>query len=473
MPVPDEIKKVKRPKNTIVKFSANNKYIVIERTGCKYVNGRRLPVNGKTIGYIIEGKYVAKEATDLNSLNVEFKDYALPVFCNNMNKDLFEDLLNIFSVNDAKKIYCTALLRAINPGLCDRDLSFEYDTSYLSEIYSDAKLSKNTISEFQELLGMNYSKLITYMQGRINKAKGHNIAIDGMLKSNNSKINDFSEFSRKGRIKSSKDISIIYAFDTKKKEPIYQKIVPGNMLDSTAFKGFIDESEVKDGIIIGDKGFFNKKELEELSSNKDVHYLIPIKRSTKYLKDIECYKDYELLNYNDKEILGKRIEKNNHFYYSFKDIDKANKEEKDYLKRSKKKKEYDEKKYTSKKEVFGTIVYESDYKLELNEAFDMYKSRWEIELMFNQYKNMNDLTKTGVHNDYSIIGKEFINYIATIMTCRMRDAIDRVKLFEKYSFKQILRLLSKVKVYRVNNKEWQKGITIKYIIEIEKLLGIV
>lgn len=472
MAIPDYIKQVKRPKNTIVKMSANGKFLVIERVGCKYVDGRRLPINGKTIGYIVDGKYVEKTINDLDSCNVEFKDYALPVFCNNCNADLLDDLLSIFSLNDSKKIYCAALLRAIDPGICDRDLAFEYETSYLSEIYKDAKLSKNTISDFQETLGKNYSKLVSYMKERINKSIGNNIAVDGMLKTNNSKINDFSEFSRKGRIKSSKDISIIYGFDTIKKEPVYQKIVPGNMLDSSAFIDFFNESEIKNGIIISDKGFFNKETLEQITKLKEVHYLIPLKRSLKFLKEIGCYESYSLLSFADKEILGKKVFYNNRYYYSFKDIDKANKEEKDYLKRQKKNK-FDEKEYLYKKEKFGTIVYESDYEIDLVEAFEMYKSRWEIELMFNQYKNMSDLTKTGVHNDYSIIGKEFINYIATIMTCRMRNKIDEVKLFEKYSFKQILRFLSKSKVYRINSKDWKKNTTVKYIDEIQNLLGIV
>ena len=34
-----------------------------------------------------------------------------------------------------------------------------------------------------------------------------------MLKTDNSKVNDFSAFSRKGRIKGSKDISLLYAFN--------------------------------------------------------------------------------------------------------------------------------------------------------------------------------------------------------------------------------------------------------------------
>ena len=55
MPIPQEILDVKRPKNTVVCAYGKNKdrYSVRERVGCKYVDGRRVPQTGATIGHII------------------------------------------------------------------------------------------------------------------------------------------------------------------------------------------------------------------------------------------------------------------------------------------------------------------------------------------------------------------------------------------------------------------------------------
>ena len=63
MPIPQEILSVKRPKNTIVIAYGKDKnlYAVRQRIGCKNINGRHVPVNGPTIGHIIDGKYVAIE----------------------------------------------------------------------------------------------------------------------------------------------------------------------------------------------------------------------------------------------------------------------------------------------------------------------------------------------------------------------------------------------------------------------------
>ena len=59
MPIPQEILAVKRPKNTIVIAYGKNKdrYAVRQRIGCRNDNGRHLPVNGPTIGHIVNGEY--------------------------------------------------------------------------------------------------------------------------------------------------------------------------------------------------------------------------------------------------------------------------------------------------------------------------------------------------------------------------------------------------------------------------------
>ena len=67
--VPESVRKIKRPSNTIVQATRNpNVYMVIKRIGCKYVEGRRIPVNGPIIGYIIDGKYVEKQKSGKKSV---------------------------------------------------------------------------------------------------------------------------------------------------------------------------------------------------------------------------------------------------------------------------------------------------------------------------------------------------------------------------------------------------------------------
>ena len=62
MAIPEEIRRVARPKNTVVVLSGSkgaNLYAVRERAGFKYgPRGNPQPINGRIIGHIVDGRYV-------------------------------------------------------------------------------------------------------------------------------------------------------------------------------------------------------------------------------------------------------------------------------------------------------------------------------------------------------------------------------------------------------------------------------
>lgn len=65
MTVPEHIRNVARPSNTVVTDSKRDtplRYAVRERKGVTYVkNGYPQPKNGRVIGHIIEGKFVPSQ----------------------------------------------------------------------------------------------------------------------------------------------------------------------------------------------------------------------------------------------------------------------------------------------------------------------------------------------------------------------------------------------------------------------------
>lgn len=82
MPIPADILAVERPKNTFVICYGKNKdhYAVRERLGCRYDHGRRVPINGKTIGHIIAHKFVPLDDShkpSVTSAPVTLKDWAM------------------------------------------------------------------------------------------------------------------------------------------------------------------------------------------------------------------------------------------------------------------------------------------------------------------------------------------------------------------------------------------------------------
>ena len=97
----------------------------------------------------------------------------------------------------------------------------------------------------------------------------------------------------------------------------------------------------------------------------------------------------------------------------------ASREEHCFVERAGKKPSFDADKYASKRESFGTIVFESDLDMPVETAYQCYDDRWLLELVFNRYKNDECLDHTDVQGDFAVIGSEFINFIATTATCRI------------------------------------------------------
>lgn len=216
MPIPKEILTIERPKNTIVYVTSVGNYGVKKRIGCKYVNGKNRPVNGPTVGHIIDGKYVPIEEKkkDVSSMGPALLDWADAQLCEDLFSDMIPELEKVYSHDDAMKLFAMAILRVCNPDVKDYELQERYQDSILSEFHPDIPLSSNTASKFLSDIGKQLPKIYEFMQNRAKKVGiDHHLLIDGTLKSNDSVVNSLSDFSYKARLKNRNDISVLYAFD--------------------------------------------------------------------------------------------------------------------------------------------------------------------------------------------------------------------------------------------------------------------
>lgn len=478
MPIPADILAVERPKSTRVLFSMG-RYLVIKRTS-KRVNGRTVPVDLGTIGEIKDGKYVEIRKEPRKSKDgrktIEIKDYGEVALCDKAGKDLLNDLEKIYDPAEAKRIYVIALLRSASHDIKNRDIQLAYETSFASEMYPNVHLSENTVSTFLENIGMAYSKISTFMRKRVEKFGGKEIVIDGMLKDCNSDTDTFSEFSRKGSKKGSKDLSLIYAYDTQNKEPVAVKPYPGNMLDLTGVEDFIEEYQVNSGIVVMDKGFYGPDAIKTIKGKKGLAYVIPLKQSSKKITENEMDKDISslLVEYKDSHIFWKKKKISDDCYlYAFRNPTDAYDQEIGYITRTRKKGTYSEEKYLEKQSEFGLIVFESNVDLSPFEVYEAYSKRWEIEVMFDFYKNIVELSKVRVHGDYRVYSTEFINFLSIIISCRVKKILFESGLSSKYSYKQIFNYLAKAKKVRIGTDlSWHSSKTVKYISELLLSLGI-
>lgn len=464
MPIPQEILAIKRPKNTVVIAYGKNKdlYAVRQRIGCRNDNGRHLPVNGPTIGHIVNGEYIPNETdvtpsvSSIASRNIDFKSWADIALCDRGFSSILDELYAVYSKQDAVRLYCISILRVCNPGITDSELKEAYETSFLSELYPNVHLSKNSVSLFWGNLGKTLSLIVKFMRNRTEVINAdHHLLIDGTLKSNESKINSLSDFSRKAKLKGSRDISVLYAFDLEAMEPVCSKCYPGNMLDATAYSDFINQNGLKKGIIVGDKGFPSSAARDEFDSNPDLHYLNPIKRNSKLISTHNMYDfagilpGYEGITFRKEKCISK-----DKWLYSFRNSYSAAQEEQEWLAKVKKDGTYSLEELRKKQSSFGTIVLECDLDLPPKIVYKAYDKRWEIELVMRYYKLACDFDETRVHDDYSVIGSEFCNFLSSVLTFRMLAAFDKSGLLEKHTYKKIMSVLAKAKKICIDNGDW-------------------
>ena len=447
MAVPLEIRKVPRPVNTVVDDSGRPgplRYSVRERSSIRYVpGGNPQPRNGKVIGHIIGGEYVPVQKQTAEN-GPEMLSYGASALVRSVISDMLADLLQIYPAKDAYTIAAIAAIRVIKPGIAAKRLSSEYNRTFVSRFYPGLAVSPNSVCSLLERLGMDGAKRRDFYQKRADAVMtDHHVAIDGTLKQDSSKVNDLSAFSYKARTRGCKEVSVLYAYDIEAMDPICAEVFPGNCIDASSYSSFIRDNDIRKGIIVADKGFPPSKIKDELDARPDLHFLTPIKRNDVRIRNNNMLAYDGVLSGIGKHILYKKaVIKGGRYLYAFKDAEKAAAEEAGFIARSEKNEDYEQGKYMKKKDLFGVIVFESDQDLKAETAYTCYADRWLLELVFNRYKSDERLDRTNVHGDFSVIGSEFINFVATVATCRILRKAQKAEVLAGMSYGDLMDDLS-------------------------------
>ncbi len=103
-----------------------------------------------------------------------------------------------------------------------------------------------------------------------------------------------------------------------------------------------------------------------------------------------------------------------------------------------------------------------------------YKKRWEIELLFKQFKNVLEQNEANVQGNYRLLATEFINFLSSIMLCRIKNHLLNSGVLDNRTISETFRYLSKIIKKRKSRKreEWDDVETLKYIKELKSILKI-
>lgn len=262
-------------------------------------------------------------------------------------------------------------------------------------------------------------------------------------------------------------VNLLYAFATKSKSPAYYRILPGNIQDVAAFKLSIAEADLKDVVVIADKGFGSETNFEMLK-NAGLSYIVPLKRNSSFF-------DATLLKAGDKAVFDGYFMFNERpiWYYKLAkdDVDVVVvfldevlrcEEQRRYLLNVERKVEgYSLEGFLEVQYRFGTIILRSNVCCDVVSGggggccglYLLYKVRGEIEQMFDFLKNFLEQDKSYMQDAYGLEAWAFVNHVSLMLFYRVYDLLRTKELLGRFSvadFLSHLKYIFKVKI----NDQW-------------------
>lgn len=331
----------------------------------------------------------------------------------------------------------------------------DFADSHLSQSLGSSGLSARSLTDFLKNLGKNRDGILAFM--RKYSGGGGNILFDGTDILSASTKMDFPRMSKTKLGGFADAVNLMMAFSTKQILPVYYRILPGNVKDITAFLTSFDEFGDTSATAVGDKGFYSKRNVEELKKRK-VNFIIALRRSTGGL-DYKVFDNHRgdghffyagrLIKYSSQSIDGRQV----YLYY---DAKHAAEEETDYLRRvdDEKHEDYTMETYGRKAPQFGTIALMVSGGIKAEKAYDDYKGRCEVEQEIDVLKTDLDALTSYMQVNDRLEGWMFINFIALHIFYMIRRRLSGSDLTKKMSTREAIRILCRQRIVRLND-EWR------------------
>ncbi len=353
-----------------------------------------------------------------------------------------------------------------------KNMKFHYEHSFISELYPDAKISKNSISKLLVNIGRDRGSIVNFFK-EFNR-EDDKIIFDGTDLISNSRNMDYPKLSKTKKGCFDFAINTMFVFSVKSQLPIYYRILPGNIKDVKAFKLSLLESNITNALIVLDKGFYSDANIDKLSV-EGLGFLISLRRTSTLID----YTSFEIaakdaldgfFKYEGKIIWHQTIETEKGMVHTFLNDELKAEESKDYLNRIETHPEkYSIEGFHKNVKKFGTLSVLSNTDNDAKKIYEFYKNRNQVELMIDAFKNLISADSSYMQNDFSLEAWMFINYIALHWYYMLLNKLKEAKLNNKFSPMDLIKFLKEVKKVRLNGEWFNAEITAKNLEIINKL----
>ncbi|AGO60045.1 transposase IS4 family [Ferroplasma acidiphilum] len=393
---------------------------------------RARKVTGKYLGVVTPAGIIKK--SDVSGIRGDYEYGNIALLYGIAGKTVLPVLKQVFPyMYDRIIIY--VILRDIQP-LPMKSLRYLYEKTYLSRMYRES-MSPGSISGM--LSSLPQEGMVNAM-GKLTE-KGEYVLMDSTAIFSRSDNISFLEPGHNSKEIHLPQINVMMLFSSTRTLPTFIRVLPGSIRDVSAMANTIDMAGIEKCVIVADKGFFSADNIKKLKK-RHLSYIIPLRRNSSLVPDTDDF--LGVFMYNGKPV---KYWKPENGVYMFEDPVLKSEEERDYLIRI-----HDnirpKSSYYDHSGDFGKLYLLSDINDEPERIYRLYKDREYVEYAFNVYKNDLEADRSYIRDDHMLSAYMFLNLLSLYLHFQVLNMIDG-----KYSVKDVLLILSRIKIYNTGKTE--------------------
>jgi transposase len=482
MAIPEEIKRLKPTGfgSCEIHELQGGKYYYVYQTYSVYDSKRKSArkKTGKAIGRItLRNGFIPNtygQSLMSPSPVIRLTEYGIYELFAQLSGDGILPVLQHHFPKDYQKIYTLAMLRLAHH-CTSANAKRLFEHSIFKEIYPEMTLGERSCGTFMKQLGGQQDRMVSFMQEFV--PEDATILFDGT----NIFTSAADSYARKGYNHGKRrttQINLLYLFTKESRTPCYYRLLPGNITDKSSFELAVRESGVHNVTVIGDKGFYSKKNSSYLDS-VGLRYILPLQSNTKMIDN-----DFASLPgtgkfdgffiYHDRPIWYTRKDVGNaeHYVYIFQDDEKKLLKEKQYLKKlAESFGGYSREAFETKTRV-GMFAFYSNINTEAQDIYTSYKGRWEIENCFDYLKNTVRLGVCYQQTKEGMAAWAFLNHISLMLFYKLVQALGTQQLSLDYSPEDIIDIAKNVYWVKCGNAQPVISEITKHEVELLGKLGV-
>jgi Transposase DDE domain len=406
---------------------------------------------------------------------IAVKEYGVSCLLEQYMTDLMTKIQSFYPANWQMLlgvVYCRLLSQA---AINQMPLLFAH--SFLAESYQGPQMNDKNISLFLRDIGRDRDTALQFMRSSI--GKGQHLLFDLTHVPSQSERMYLAAKGPDAKRNIATQINLLYLFSVEKQEPVYYRILPGNIRDVSSLTLSMSESGATGATLIADKGFYSAHNADILHK-AGLTFIMPLKRDNKLISPEKLTEqairtEGNYLTFENRIIwyTASKLPKQSYTVILFIDSALKTQEEKDYLHRTgEKKSKYTMQTFYEKRHTFGLIALITNKpNPAASEVYYAYKNRNQVEIMFDALKNVLDADKTYMQNEEVLHGWMFANHIALIIYYRLYQLLHSHDLLSKYSVLSLITQLSFVKKVKIDGT-WHLAEVTKKSTDLFKNLGI-